>query len=233
MLVLATATATEAVTLSSALDDSAETEVDGVVGHRGRLGGVEVAVHDLGVGRAAVAFTLSRLLRDPPAAVLLLSAGPALDGSGLGEGDLAVATAETYADLGVATDEGLLDAASLGLRLAPGAPGQTFLTDPRLADVLSEAPARPGPFLSADALAGSESLAAQRTGRWGSALAETREGAAAAHACLLESVPYAHLRAIEGSLTAPAAPGGLPQGLVAAATHALGGIVDALDHPFS
>ena len=233
MLVLATATATEAGALRAALDDPTETEVDGVVGHRGRLGGAQVAVHDLGVGRAAVAFTLSRLLREPPAAVLLLSAGPALAGSGLGEGDLAVATAETYADLGVATDEGLRDAASLGLRLAPGAPGQTFLADPRLTDVLAEAPARPGPFLSADALAGSERLAAQRTERWGSALAETREGAAAAHACLLESVPYAHLRAIEGSLGAPTAPGGLPPGLITAVTHALGGIVDALEHPFS
>lgn len=233
MLVLTTATPAEAASLASALDAPAETEVDGLLGHRGSLGGVEVAVHDVGVGRAAAAFALSRLLREPPAAVLLLSAGPALPGSGLGEGDLAVATAETYADLGVEADEGLRDVASLGLRLAPGAPGQTFLADPRLADVLAEAPARPGPFLSAEALAGSEALAAQRTGRWGAALAETREGAAVAHACLLESVPYAHLRATRGSLGTPAPPEALPDGLVDAAQSALNRIADALDHPFS
>lgn len=233
MLILATASPAEADSLAARLEAPHGVDVDGLTGHRGQLGGVAVAVHDLGVGRAAAAFALSRLLRQRPEAVLLLSVGPALPGSGLAEGELAVASAETYADLGVEADGGLRDLASLGVRLAPGAPGQTFLADPRLSDALAGAAARPGPFLTAETLATSERTAAERAARWGPALAETREGAAVAHACLLESVPFAHVRATAGAFGDPPADGPLPRRLLEAVTDAVPGIAAALAHPFS
>ena len=233
MLILATASTTAAESLTCTLEAPCTVEVDGLIGQRGLIGGVDVAVHDVGVGRAAAAFALSRLLRRPPEAVLLLSVGPALPGSGLAEGDLAVASAETYADLGVEGRDGLRDLASLGVRLAPGAPGQTFLADPRLTDALTDAATRTGPFLTAETLATDEDTATARTARWGPALAETREGAAVAHACLLESVPFAHLRAIVGPFGQPPVDRAMPARALETTASAAPGIATALAHPFS
>ena len=236
-MLLLTSTQDAADVLAGRLIDAAETEVGGFRGVTGRWVGVDVAVHAVGVGRAAVAFALSRLLLDPPRAVVLLSAGPAYPDSGLADGDLAVAGADTYADLGQESAGGLRDVASLGVRIAPGAPGQTFLSDPRLVESLREHAQALGAFLTAESTSTRRETAERRMQRWGRALAETREGAAVAHACLLESVPMAHLRAIRGTVGASEpvdeATEGLPGGLLDALQRALPAAAEALDHPFS
>ena len=236
-MLLLTSTQEAADAIPPRLDDRAETEVAGLRGVTGRWAGVDVAVHAVGVGRAAAAFTLSRLLLDPPRAVVLLSAGPAYPDSGLADGHLVVAGADTYADLGQESSGGLRDVASLGLRIAPGAPGQTFLSDPRLVESLREHAQAIGAFLTAETTSTRRETAEQRVQRWGRAMAETREGAAVAHACLLESVPMAHLRAIRGTVGASepvdAPAEGLPGVLLDALEHALPMATEALDHPFS
>lgn len=228
MLLLVTPDPDLADVLGGACRNPEAVEVDGLAGVRGSLAGVDVAVHPLGVGRTAVAFALSRLLRPAPRAVLLLTVGPALADAGLVEGNLLAASADTYVDLGEQHSSELSDVAALGVRICPGAPGQTFLSDPRLTTALDAAVDTVGPLHTADLLAADPALQDARRDRWGPALAETREGATVAHVCLLEAVPFAHVRAVGSPGDAGAA-----DALLGVTRSVLGPARDALDWPFS
>ena len=236
MLLLA-ATDAAAASITDRLDDARRVATGGVEGVTGHWSGVLVDVHAVGVGRAAAAFTLGRLLADPPRAVILLGTSAAYPDTDLSADATVVATADTYVDLGQEHGDGVRDIASLGVRIAPGAPGQTFLSDPRLVDALSPNADRAGPYHTAEASTTRPETAATLVRRWGPALTQSREGAAVAHACLLESVPMAHLRAMRGRIGEhgpnPDPEGPVARGTLDAVAASLPAIATALAHPFS
>lgn len=121
-------------------------------------------------------------------------------------GDVVLATSEAYSDTGSSSPQGWLSAADLGLpvaRIDGLETGGEFPLDPALvgaaADVLREADwldgVVEGPCVTSSRVTGLYSEAEETVARWG-AVAESMEGAAAAHICTLYGVPFLEIRAV-------------------------------------
>ena len=124
-----------------------------------------------------------------------------------------MATSDTYADLGVVSPEGPQSAEAFAEPLAVVggvARHNTFPMDSGLVEAAArvfragpwdgEAPrVRTGPFLTASQVTGTSAAAALLEARWGG-MAESMEGAAAAHICALYGVPFLEVRGISNLL---------------------------------
>lgn len=168
---------------------------------------------------AHVVTCLLQAMRPGPSLVLQIGiAGafpPSGDGTGPQVGDIIVATEETYADAGSSSPEGWLPAVELGLPIAcvQGVElGGVFPVDARLVrvsvDAIEEADwwegiARfgssprvfPGPCVTSSRVTGLRAEGEAVANRCG-ALAESMEGAAAAHICALYEVPFLEIRGV-------------------------------------
>lgn len=181
--------------------------------------GVRTALAVSGCDKANAALTLTALLQVmSPAPELVLQVGiaggfaPVGPGPAARPGDLVLATQEAYSDTGSSGPAGWSSAKDLGLPIAQmhGAElGGVFPFDPRLvewaAGVLQAAGFRggdggapavlAGPFVTSSMVTGTDEEARVLAERWG-AVAESMEGAAAAHVCALFGVPFLELRSI-------------------------------------
>ena len=127
--------------------------------------------------------------------------GGAYAGSGLQIGDLAVASAEHDAELGVVTPDGWQGAERIGIPVVERdgvSYFNQFPVDAALSKrVAGAVGAARGPFLSVQSCSGTADLGARRAARVAGALCENMEGAAAAQVCLRHGgIPFVELRAI-------------------------------------
>lgn len=174
-----------------------------------------------GCDKANVAHALTCLLQSlipPPVLVLQVGIAGALPSSGLRSGaaigDLVIATQEVYSDTGSSSPDGWIPAGELGLPigLVGGTEsGGSFPLDYSLVKAAIEvieaidwtetngvdtSPALlSGPCVTSSMATGLRSDAEATAKRW-SALAESMEGAAAAHLCALYGVPFLEVRGI-------------------------------------
>ncbi len=163
-----------------------------------------------GYDKVNVAHSLTCLLQAGcPRLVVQTGVAGAFPSSGLQVGDLAVAASDTYADLGVISPEGWQSAEVFAEPLAVVgglARHNTFPVDPGLVEAAArvfragpwsgETPhVMTGPFLTASQVTGTSAAAALLETRWGG-IAESMEGAAAAHICGLYGVPFLEVRGI-------------------------------------
>ena len=213
-LALLAATAMEAEILVQALEGAEPIEVatkrwwSGVLRHGDRA--VTAAVIVTGYDKVNAAHALTCLLMTScPALVVQVGAAGAYPPSGLAVGDVVLATEEVYADTGVATPEGWLPAQAIGLPLAHARDTDywnAFPSDPGLVAAAArvvEAVPWPGPpprvltgrCLTSSLVTGGTEAGERLARRWG-ALAESMEGAAAAHVCALYGVPFLEIRGI-------------------------------------
>ncbi|GAB4266895.1 MAG: futalosine hydrolase [Deferrisomatales bacterium] len=173
----------------------------------GRLGGRRVGVLTAGMGKTNVGLALGAALEAAgPAAVgalLSVGVGGAYPGAGLEPGDLAVATEEIYGDEGVEGPQGFQGVEATGIPLWEAC-GRRFFNrfpaDPGLAEGLARAAtgvgrARLGPFVTVSTVTGSRRRARELERRW-SAVCESLEGAAAAHAAAVFGVAFAEIRGV-------------------------------------
>jgi futalosine hydrolase len=183
---------------------------------------VGVALAVTGCDKANVAHALTCLLQAMvPAPRLVIQAGIAGAFPGADVGDIVLATHEIYSDTGSSSPEGWLSAAELGLPIACVAGselGGRFPLDAGLVHAaagvieaidwagLDAQPAGVadngrspavlrGPCVTASRVTGLRGEAEEVAARWG-ALAESMEGAAAAHICALYGVPFLEIRGI-------------------------------------
>ena len=168
-------------------------------------------------------------------------------------GDVVIATQEAYSDTGSSTPAGWLSARELGwpMALVGGIEsGGVFTLDGRLVaaalQVVAEAAAgndedafaaiRPeqhprvmaGPCITASQVTGVTAEAEELAGRW-EALAESMEGAAAAHVCGLYGVPFLEVRGISNLVGDRDRGRWQVRRAVAAASWATRAIVDAFE----
>lgn len=165
-----------------------------------------------GCDKANAALTLTALLQAMwPAPDRVLQVGIAGGFASLGPGraakpgDLVLATQDAYSDTGSSSPQGWMSAKDLGLPIAEVGGverGGVFPLDPELVEWAAgmlEAAGHPtvltGPFVTSSAVTGTPEEARVLAERWG-AVAESMEGAAAAHVCALFGVPFLELRAI-------------------------------------
>jgi len=168
---------------------------------RGTLCETPVVLGHSGIGAMLMAMQLTRILSEQrPEAVILCGCGGSYPDSGLGVGDLALASSEIYGDCGVTTDRGFIPLEQLNIPqqepLAPLFQQSYNLDSPlfkRAAQLLPQA--RCGPFVTVSNCSGtpelSRQLQQQTTG-----ICENMEGAAAAQVCAEFSCPLLEVRGI-------------------------------------
>jgi len=174
---------------------------------RGHLGRHLVVLTHAGAGKAGAAAAASHLLtRTTPDLVISFGCGGSYPESGLGLGDLAVATESLYGDEGVLSPEGFLDMEDLGLPLAQTENGpifNRFPTDRSLTQALRHdlekavAPHRVGfgPVVTVSTCSGTLAAGREIVRRTGG-IAENMEGAAVAQICAIFRVPFLEFRGI-------------------------------------
>jgi futalosine hydrolase len=186
---------------------------------------VKVVLAITGCDKANVAHALTCLLQvitPPPRLVLQVGIAGALPAvpprPSASVGDIVLATRETYSDTGSSSSDGWLSAANLGLpiaRVGRTELGGSFPLDTSLVQAAAEiigavgwpvrvAPEPPavlfGPLVTSSQVTGLSSEAEEVARRSG-ALAESMEGAAAAHICALYGVPFLEIRGISNLVT--------------------------------
>jgi futalosine hydrolase len=143
-----------------------------------------------GVGPAAAAAATSRALGGTDYD-LVLCAGIGGGFTPLEPGDVAVATAIVFADLGAESPDGFLPLSRLGFG------DEAYPVDPKLAVQLADRTGgHLGTVLTVATVTGTTASAAALAGRFPDAVAEGMEGAGVAAAAALHAVPAAELRAV-------------------------------------
>jgi futalosine hydrolase len=141
-----------------------------------------------GVGPAAVAAATAGALGGFD---LVLSAGIGGGFTPLQPGDIAVASAIVFADLGAETADGFVPVSQLGFG------GERYDVAPKLAVELADRTGgHLGTVLTVATVTGSAATAAELAGRYPDAVAEGMEGAGVAAAGALRSVAFGEIRAI-------------------------------------
>ncbi|MCF6179168.1 MAG: futalosine hydrolase [Geopsychrobacter sp.] len=162
-----------------------------------------------GIGGVSAALHLTRLLeRISPEFLLVFGCGGSYPASGLLNGDLALATTETFGDLGAATELGFVPLTDLGLENRTGEPAlfvqYISLMTPwfrAAADQLRQATAfrsrtiGEGPFVTVNRISGTEPLCLDLERR-SNGLCENMEGAALAQVAAEYEIPLLELRGI-------------------------------------
>lgn len=147
-----------------------------------------------GVGPASAAATTSAALA-AGTFDLVISAGIGGGFAPLAPGDIAVASAIVFADLGAETERGFVPVTELGFGR------DTYDVDPQLAIELADrAGGHLGTILTVATVTGSTVTADQLTGRYPDAVAEGMEGAGIAAAAAQHGVAFAEIRAISNAV---------------------------------
>lgn len=167
--------------------------------------GVGVTLRHTGIGPTSTALNLTRILeRNPPQAVLMTGCGGSYPHSGLGIGDLALATAEIFGDLGVMTAQGFEPLEAMDLPVTPPPIQRIQLQSPLrqaseevLADRIKGQQMNflGGPFVTVSTCSGHPGLSRELESRTGG-ICENMEGAAAAQVCAHYQIPFLELRGI-------------------------------------
>ena len=192
------ATAFEQGALREKVEQRVVSAVAGKEWVSGRVGGrsVLLVATGIGAGNAAHALTCALQARRPDC-VLQVGVGGAYPRSGLGIGDVALASEEWYGDLGVRTDEGWQGADIIGIPVYGDDGYNKFDLGgeclDRAKDILPEV--KVGAFATVQECSGTDELGNEREALFG-AVCENMEGAAAAHVCALYGVPFLEVRAM-------------------------------------
>ena len=169
-----------------------------------RLNASQVVITGIGAVNTAHALTQYLLTRPRPALVIQTGIAGAYVPGGLALEAVALATSETYGDLGVLTPQGWRPADEIGIPLveAHGTRPARFNEFPldaglvaRAAAVCGSLVAATGPFLTVSTVTGVRARGDELYQRFG-ALCESMEGAAAAHVCALHDVPFLEVRGV-------------------------------------
>lgn len=181
---------------------------DGYPLYRGHLHATPVELLHCGVGKANAAAAAMLLAQRQPEAMIVFGCGGALPGSGLRNGDLALASREIFADEGVITPAGFHDLRAMRLPLLNTSSGPLYNELPVDAAWLARAEARlsawaaatgigfaSGPFLTVSTCSGSTRTGLALTQRCGG-LCENMEGAAVALVCTRLRIPFCEIRGI-------------------------------------
>jgi futalosine hydrolase len=141
--------------------------------------------------------------------VVQIGVGGAYLSSSLKIGDIAIATSESYGNLGVITQEGWQSAEAIDIPLLQSdrAYFNTFPIDTDLVscaleivqEKFQEINIHSGPFVTVEQCSGLASAGNELAERFG-AICENMEGAAAAQICKLYKIPFLELRGISNAV---------------------------------
>lgn len=171
---------------------------------RGKLSGVPVVIMNTGIGKVNAAHAATGVMEKfPVSKILFTGVGGAYPGSGLSNGDIAVASKEILGDEGVLDAQGWGSLKNIGIPLVQSGRKKYFneypLTPPALrlfrAENEKDIKIKKGPFVTVSAATGSLKRAKELEKRF-SGLCENMEGAAAAQVCAIYGIPMIEIRGI-------------------------------------
>jgi futalosine hydrolase len=174
--------------------------------YRGKLSGRAVLLMNTGIGKVNAAHSVTYIIENFNVKnVVNFGVGGAYPGSGLGIGDIAVATKEIYGDEGVTGLKKWKGMEEIGFPLVrqgkrkyfnefpvplhPAVKQSRFIADPLLHNI------RTGPFVTVSAASGVRKRAVELGKRY-NAVCENMEGAAIAHVCMMYKIPFVEIRGI-------------------------------------
>ncbi|MBJ6726625.1 futalosine hydrolase [Geomesophilobacter sediminis] len=173
--------------------------------YRGERGGSEVIIGITGIGKVNAAYATTLLLeRYTPRLLVNTGCGGAFPGSGLGVGDLAVASSESLADEGVQTPQGWRGLDLIGIPVFEKRGEKVFNEIPLARDLAEQARfdaetrgyrTALGGFLTVSTCSGTAVRGTEMLQRF-PGICENMEGGAVAQVALIYGVPFLELRGI-------------------------------------
>ncbi len=158
-----------------------------------------VDVLETGVGPAQAAGAVARYLtRNPGVRVVNLGIAGALPGTRLNLLDVVLGRESIFGDLGVETDQGFQDIASLGFGDSPAQSRSAWAPDPGMAKALRPRATHFEAICTVSTCSGTDARAAALSARTG-AVAEAMEGAAVAAVCARLGSPFIECRVISNT----------------------------------
>ena len=173
--------------------------------HRGFLGEREVILAVTGIGKVNAACAATLLLeRFTPKLLINTGCGGAMAGSGLGVGDLAIASEEVFPDEGVETPQGWRGLDLIGIPLFQGRGERVFNQVPVCGELAAGAlgcareqgfRAELGPFHTVSTCSGTAERGTELMRRF-PGICENMEGGALAQVALVYGIPFLEARGI-------------------------------------
>ena len=194
----------ESARLLSILEKVRVAEAAGKKIRKGKLSGLDVLFINTGIGEVNAAHTATVMVENYPVdKIINMGVGGAYPGSGLGPGDVAVASKEIFGDDGVITSKGWKDMKEIGIPVLQkgrktyfnefplSSPSQAFFK----AQGNREIKIRSGPFITVGSTTGTQKRAKELEKRFGG-ICENMEGAAIAQVCTIYGIPMFEVRGI-------------------------------------
>ncbi|HCC68849.1 MAG TPA: futalosine hydrolase [Nitrospiraceae bacterium] len=184
--------------------------------YKGKLSGCNILLINSGIGKINAGHAATAMIENyPVSSVICFGIGGAYPSSGLGIGDIAVASKEIYGDEGVITSKGWSDIKEIGIPLFQKGRKRYFNEFPldkkmvacavsffhlvsRHSELVEESLVtniKLGPFVTVSTVSGSAWRAREMERRF-NAICENMEGAAVAHVCAMYGIPMAEIRGI-------------------------------------
>ena len=180
-------------------------EVAGKKVYKGRLVGVKVLLLNTGIGKINAAHSATIIIENfPVSKVVNFGIGGAYPGSGLSNGDVAIASKEILGDEGVISSKGWESLEKIGIPLVQVGRKKYFNEFPvgALASLKRgkrDFSTRSGAFVTVSAASGSTRRAKEIEKRF-SAICENMEGAAIAQTCMIYNMPMFEIRGISNTV---------------------------------
>ncbi len=172
--------------------------------HMGKISGLDVLLINTGIGKVNTAHMATAAVEHYPVdKIINMGVGGAYPGSGLGPGDVAVASKEIFGDEGVITSNGWKNMKEIGIPVLQqgrkkyfndfplSTPSQAFLN----IQCNRVAKTRSGRFITVGSATGTQKRAKELEKRFGG-ICENMEGAAIAQVCAIYGIPMIEVRGI-------------------------------------
>lgn len=206
MLALLSSMSFESALIRSSMKKVRPCEIAGKVFCYGWLKGLDALLVNTGIGRVNAAHSATCIAENFPVShVINFGAGGAYPGSGLKNGDVAIASNEISGDEGVVDSEGWSSLRKIGIPLVE-ADGKkyfnefplmvpSFFDNEKLKKKKRDYMTKTGNFVTVSACTGTQKRARELEKRF-NALCENMEGSAIAHICAIYKLPMFEIRGI-------------------------------------
>jgi futalosine hydrolase len=207
MIALLSSMPFESDRILAGLKNLRSSEIAGKKVYKGKLSGVKVLLLNMGIGKINAAHSATIIIENfPVSKVVNFGIGGAYPGSGLSNGDVAIASKEILGDEGVISSKGWESLEKIGIPLVQAGRKKYFNEFPvgtrRALPIMKPEKAafnvRAGTFVTVSAASGSTRRAKEIERRF-SAICENMEGAAIAQTCMIYNMTMFEIRGISNT----------------------------------
>ncbi len=204
MIALLSSMSFESDLLLSLLKKVSVSKAAGKKAYKGKLSGLDVLLINTGIGKVNASHAATVVAGNYPVGKIInLGVGGAYSGSGLGPGEIAIATMEIFGDDGVFTSKGWKDMKEIGIPVIQKGRKKYYneflLSRPPSSLLKAQdngvVKIKSGPFITVGSASGTQKRARELENRF-CGICENMEGAAIAQVCTMYGLPMIEVRGI-------------------------------------